>query len=100
MASTAQELTTSSDKLTRFWIALCAACLVFGANNAVMWVNQDSFQNDLGSLSATVEQLAIQASATAIQTQTYQQGALRQEDQQNRDIQRITDLLNELIQRQ
>ena len=103
--STASEFVSSPDRLTRFWIALCAACIVFGGWLATLSINQTTFQHNqvvlqegLLGLKTTMQDLAVQGGTTAIQTKTYQNAAIRRDSQQDQAIDRITDLLNQLIQ--
>ena len=97
--SVAQEVAKSSDNLNRFWLALCGACLVIGAWSANLTLNQNRIMANLESVSAVAADLAKAQTATAIQTQTYQAGQLRLEIQQDRNIDRMADMLNELLSR-
>lgn len=95
--STAQEAIKSSDKLVRFWIALCGACVVFGAWSANLSINQTNFQQDMAILQGTIKELALQTTATSIQTRTYQEGAIQRNNAQDAAIDRLTNLLNQVI---
>jgi hypothetical protein len=94
---TALEFASSSDRLLGFFLALCGACVVFGGWAAALSINQSKFQTSMEQLQAVVQETARQATATAIQTRTYQESAISRDSRMESDIDRLTDLLNQLV---